>query len=100
MLIQRKYFLWPKPYSDLAKDILQLLTVEKKAPGHGLREQIYSEIPQLISDKESNTSRKIFFFVDTNCENAKEFGDLLSQSIEPINIMEMKLSILASMWIV
>ena len=47
----QRYFLWPKPYSDLAHQILQVLTLEKKAAGSALRDRFLIEHPPLLGGK-------------------------------------------------
>ena len=96
MLIQRKYYLWPIPYSNLARDILQLLTLEKKAPGHGLREQFYAEHPQLVGKPDKPLSRIVYLFVDSNCDHAELVSQLTKHVSRDVELTEMKLAILAS----
>lgn len=60
-LLLQKYYLWPKPYSDLACEILELLTIEQKAPGDALRTLFFNEHPEIIG-KPTNTSYGQFLF--------------------------------------
>jgi hypothetical protein len=40
--------LWPRPYSDVARDVLQMLTIELKSPGAAMRKVLMEENPDLI----------------------------------------------------
>lgn len=62
--IIKNYYLWPRPYGDVARDLLQLLTLELKAPGiifiifiifllnkgTTLRKMIFEENPDLLKN--------------------------------------------------
>lgn len=48
-LVERvtKFYLWPQPYSDCARDLLELLNVEIKSPGTAMRARIHEESPSV-----------------------------------------------------
>lgn len=52
--IIKAYYMWPRPYGDVARDILQLLTIEQKAPGTTLRQRLLEENPELIKGSSKN----------------------------------------------
>ena len=58
-LIQNKYYLWPKPYSDLAKEVLGMLSIEQKTPGAAMRHRLIREVPSIIGG--SPTGKFVFF---------------------------------------
>lgn len=46
--IVKAYYLWPKPVGEVARELLQELTIEKKSPGHAMRQQFLEENPELL----------------------------------------------------
>lgn len=48
LLVVKPYYLWPKPYCDVARDILQMLTIELKSPGAAIRKVLLEENPDLV----------------------------------------------------
>jgi hypothetical protein len=45
--VVKQYYLWPCPYGDVAKELLNLLSVELKSAGSGMRELFIEENPEL-----------------------------------------------------
>ena len=46
--IVKSYYLWPRPYGDVARDVLQLMSIELKAPGEALRKKLIEENPDIL----------------------------------------------------
>ncbi|KYQ92764.1 hypothetical protein DLAC_05341 [Tieghemostelium lacteum] len=47
MSIVKNYFLWPKPYCDFARELLEILSIEEKCPGSYFRSVLSLEVPSL-----------------------------------------------------
>lgn len=48
--VVKLYYLWPKPHCDVARELLQTLTIELKSPGAALRKLCIEENPKLDKD--------------------------------------------------
>ncbi len=46
--IVKTYYMWPKPVGEVARELMQAITVEKKSPGHAMRQQFLEENPELL----------------------------------------------------
>jgi len=66
-LIQNKYYLWPKPYSDLAKEVLGMLSIEQKTPGAAMRHRLIREVPSIIGG--SPTGKFVFFLFSSSLDD-------------------------------
>lgn len=42
-----QYYIWPRPFADCARDVLELLSLEIKAPGAAFRSRFIEEIAAL-----------------------------------------------------
>eukprot|EP01087_Luapelamoeba_hula_P015668 TRINITY_DN4701_c0_g1_i1.p1 TRINITY_DN4701_c0_g1~~TRINITY_DN4701_c0_g1_i1.p1 ORF type:complete len:949 (+),score=126.79 TRINITY_DN4701_c0_g1_i1:71-2848(+) len=92
----RSYYLWPCPYGDVAKDMLQLLTVELKSPGSALRAKFVEENPELERGYQpTGKERTVHILLDEETEAGKTL-QLLIQSTKPeeVTISQLQVNLL------
>ncbi|GAM17667.1 hypothetical protein SAMD00019534_008420 [Acytostelium subglobosum LB1] len=46
--IVNTYYLWPRPFCDLAKEILEILSIEYQCPGSFIRTMLSHEVPSVM----------------------------------------------------
>lgn len=46
----KNYYLWPRPFGDFARSVLEVITLEARSPGAPLRNQILRDYPMLLKD--------------------------------------------------
>jgi len=100
-LLQRKHYLWPKPYSDEAREILQLLTIEQKAAGNALRSLFFQEIPEIIDHPSGGiNNRMVHVLCDNECPNSTPLIQLLEQyrELEGFSVLEAQMALLANIF--
>eukprot|EP00029_Vermamoeba_vermiformis_P005153 TRINITY_DN1713_c0_g1_i1.p1 TRINITY_DN1713_c0_g1~~TRINITY_DN1713_c0_g1_i1.p1 ORF type:complete len:838 (+),score=124.72 TRINITY_DN1713_c0_g1_i1:87-2600(+) len=80
----KQYYLWPKPYSEYAKDVLDLITLEIRAPGAGYRSRFVEEFPHLVPHPSGSEypitgkERTAYLIIDKDCGNAYAFSEILN----------------------
>ncbi|XP_049849880.1 uncharacterized protein LOC126320435 [Schistocerca gregaria] len=87
----KMFIVWPRPYSDVAKRILDLLSFECRVPGTCFRIQLLIEYPELIPNLQLNGTefrldrpeRKIHLFFDCNNPDSKRLQALLLYNSPP-----------------
>jgi len=96
--IVRPYYLWPRPYSDVARDVLQMLTIELKSPGATMRKILIEENPDLIKGSpKSGRERFVYILVDDSCQNGKKFREYLrNTNTVDIDIFQLQSNLLAN----
>lgn len=84
----KPFFVWPIIFSNSAMNVINLVSLEIKAPGAGLRSKLIEEIPLLLPNSETaemestGLERKVFIIFDSNCKKAKHLHELL-KSFKP-----------------
>ena len=100
LTIVRPYYLWPRPHSEVAREVLQMLTIELKSPGAALRKIITEECPELNKGGNNRTGkeRTVFVLLDDSTLNGRKFRELLRCSTVPneINIQQIQVNLLAN----
>eukprot|EP01130_Rhizamoeba_saxonica_P010916 TRINITY_DN4504_c0_g1_i2.p1 TRINITY_DN4504_c0_g1~~TRINITY_DN4504_c0_g1_i2.p1 ORF type:complete len:817 (-),score=144.24 TRINITY_DN4504_c0_g1_i2:30-2423(-) len=94
----RKFYMWPRPVCDYARDLSLLLEMEIKYPGFSLQKSIFNNCPQLLPNESfTGMENKIHLLVDRHCIGNSIFQQLL-KAYEPYKPTEidMKLKILHS----
>lgn len=46
----QEYYLWPRPYGDYAREVMEILSSEARNPGHFLRSMILHEFPSVLKE--------------------------------------------------
>lgn len=96
--VVKQYYLWPCPYGDVAKELLNLLSVELKSAGSGMRELFVEENPELEKGYVlTGRERIVYIIADQNIEKAKRLRTLL-QSFPPeeVSPSQIQMNLLAS----
>ena len=97
--IVRPYYLWPRPHSDVARDVLQLLTIELKSPGAAFRKVLAEECPELSKGStKTGKERYVYLLVDETSTNARKLREMIRNTTNTtdINISILQLNLLAS----
>jgi hypothetical protein len=96
--VVKSYYLWPKPYGDVARDVLQLLTIEMKSPCAALRRRIIEENPELLKgSRKTGRERTVYLLYDHALDDARTLHDLIkSHSVVDINSHQLQINLLAS----
>eukprot|EP00026_Physarum_polycephalum_P000658 Phypoly_transcript_00659.p1 GENE.Phypoly_transcript_00659~~Phypoly_transcript_00659.p1 ORF type:complete len:1330 (+),score=180.08 Phypoly_transcript_00659:190-4179(+) len=83
----KPYYLWPRPYGDYAREVMQILSSEARNPGHSLRSMILREFPNVVRDhpkikyaRPATHGRVIHMLVDTLHNDGSIMHDLLKSS--------------------
>jgi len=94
----KQYYIWPKPYCDYTRDILELLSAELKAPGVGFRSRFVEEIPELFSGRpHTGKERTIYLILDRECVNVCVFYELLKLlKSSPPSVVELQANLTAN----
>eukprot|EP01122_Echinamoeba_exundans_P011311 TRINITY_DN4451_c1_g1_i1.p1 TRINITY_DN4451_c1_g1~~TRINITY_DN4451_c1_g1_i1.p1 ORF type:complete len:699 (+),score=129.24 TRINITY_DN4451_c1_g1_i1:113-2209(+) len=88
-LIERatKFYLWPRPHSDAARDLLEVLSVEIKSPGAALRARIHEETasiyPIASSGVVTGKERYVHLLIDKDLPNARWLMEMLRNYVPP-----------------
>jgi len=86
------YYIWPRPYSDAARELLEVAAVEYKSPGTALRTTLMEENPALVPGFPSSSStasdsmaipkeRNAWILFDKDRIGARILYDILKQHI-------------------
>ena len=76
-LIRKKYYIWPKPYSNVAKDVLQMLSIENMCPGHHLRARFLRQHPAILSKPQNGKERVVHVLLDRGVSKVPAVKQLL-----------------------
>jgi len=96
--IVKTYYFWPRPYGDMARDILQFLTIERKAPGAALRKRLSEENPELLKGSpKSGKERVVFLLVDQSFALARSMQEVIkADTLFDTSISQLQLNILSN----
>eukprot|EP01119_Soliformovum_irregulare_P008913 TRINITY_DN2200_c0_g1_i3.p1 TRINITY_DN2200_c0_g1~~TRINITY_DN2200_c0_g1_i3.p1 ORF type:complete len:847 (-),score=229.92 TRINITY_DN2200_c0_g1_i3:85-2625(-) len=95
MITVKNYYLWPRPYGDVAREVLQMLTMETKSPGFAMRKRMATENPDLIRAPKTGKERTAHVLIDSGISEAKLFQETLRAIHSPdINVPQLQLNIL------
>ena len=86
------FFLWPLPYSQFARDILNFIDAERICPGFSYRNRLLSEYNIQVKDSTINTYERIYLLIDYAAPQALSFREVFKKT-EPKND-EVKIHIL------
>jgi hypothetical protein len=82
----KHYYLWPRPISDTARDMLQMLSVEVKNPGFSMRTRLFEEVPELTRGyRPHGKERVVHVLVDRNTQFGQRCQSIL-QSTYPRDV--------------
>lgn len=102
----KPFIVWPKIYSNIAMNILNLSSIEIKTPGAGLRSKLIEEIPLLmpssniIPDLSSSAiDKRVILIFDNDYKSSRHLSELL-KSYQPNQLTgsEIQLSMLSSIF--
>lgn len=78
MAAGKTFFLWPQPFGEAARELLQMITVEMKAPGAALRKRILDENPHLAKGvSKTGKERTVHLLVDRAHSESRELQEFL-----------------------
>jgi hypothetical protein len=106
------YYIWPRPYSDAARDVLEIVAVEIRAPGTTLRTTLMEENPNFVPALPGSTSpeqaaatssipreRTVYMLFDKDIPRCKALLDNLKQHIPTqSSTVDIQLRFLASLF--
>jgi len=97
-LIRKKYYIWPKPYSNVAKDVLQMLSIEKMCQGHHLRVRFLRQHPELLAKQRTGKERIVHIMLDRGASKVPAIKQLLQcfDDTTPISANELRASLINS----
>lgn len=82
-----RFYLWPRPFSDCARDLLEVLAVEIKSPGAALRARIHEETasiyPIASSGVVTGKERLVHLLIDKDVANARWLQVILQNYVPP-----------------
>mmetsp|Transcript_21886 Transcript_21886/g.30594 ORF Transcript_21886/g.30594 Transcript_21886/m.30594 type:complete len:867 (+) Transcript_21886:249-2849(+) len=99
--IVKSYYLWPRPYGDVARDVLQLMSIELKAPGESLRKKLIEENPDILKGHQltpSKTGREriVHVLLDQNLTSARTIQEIIkSHTVSDVSAQQLQLNLLA-----
>ncbi|KAL6076097.1 1-phosphatidylinositol-3-kinase regulator [Balamuthia mandrillaris] len=92
----RPYYLWPLPHGLVAKELLQMLSIELKSRGSAIRSQFFEDVPELVEGyKPSGRERVVHVLIDKELDNAERMKALLEAFSPPeMDLRELHLRLL------
>lgn len=86
------YYIWPRPYSDAAREVIEVASIELKSPGTALRTTMMEETPSLVpgipssSLQDTNSStipleRNVWILFDKDLPRARALYEILKQHV-------------------
>eukprot|EP01114_Cavostelium_apophysatum_P010369 TRINITY_DN2400_c0_g1_i3.p1 TRINITY_DN2400_c0_g1~~TRINITY_DN2400_c0_g1_i3.p1 ORF type:complete len:869 (+),score=260.87 TRINITY_DN2400_c0_g1_i3:249-2855(+) len=96
--VVKSYYLWPLPFGDVARDVLQMLTIEMKAPGTAMRKRMTEENPELLKGThKTGKERTVHVLYDQYSLNARTLPELIkSQPTTDTNLQQLQTNLLAN----
>eukprot|EP01117_Protostelium_nocturnum_P004928 TRINITY_DN1785_c0_g3_i1.p1 TRINITY_DN1785_c0_g3~~TRINITY_DN1785_c0_g3_i1.p1 ORF type:complete len:841 (-),score=305.99 TRINITY_DN1785_c0_g3_i1:168-2690(-) len=94
----KSFYLWPSPHGDYARELMQILSIEAKAPGTAFRKAIIDENPMLRGNPGTGNERVVYVIYDPTLPLAialRDFIELTRQNES--SPQQLKLDFLAHM---
>ena len=87
------YYIWPRPFSDAAREVIEVASIELKSPGTAVRTTMMEETPSLVPGMPSTTAstadgassippeRNVWILFDKDLPRARILAEVLKQHI-------------------
>lgn len=105
------YYIWPRPFSDAAREVIEVASIELKSPGTALRTTMLEETPSLVPGmpssglQDSNNAssippeRNVWILFDKDLPRARTLFEILKQHVPTqTSPIELQLRFLATIF--
>ena len=77
------YYMWPRPFGDLSKEVLKILALEMHAPGASMKNMLTRIYPDLQTTPTSNRVSTFYFMGDEKSRDVRAMLSTRDASCHP-----------------